>query len=158
MSHCESKFNESWMPEPNSGCWLWCGVFNCPRGYGAFMHNGKRELAHRTSWRIHFGEIPKDMWVLHRCDTPSCVNPNHLFLGNRSDNMKDAYKKSRLKTVFKKGIKSPSSKVSDVGITYIRSSDKKSMELAKMFGVHWKTIYKIRTYRSFPTPQPKIQT
>ncbi len=64
-------------------------------GYGRFHLDGKKELSHRASWRIFRGEIPEDRQVLHECDNPSCVNPNHLFLGTHDDNMKDMAKKGR---------------------------------------------------------------
>ena len=51
--------------------------------------------SHRASWEIFNGNIPKGKWVLHRCDIRECVNPNHLFLGNRQDNMDDMVKKGR---------------------------------------------------------------
>lgn len=51
--------------------------------------------AHRISWEIHRGNIPKGMYVLHKCDVPGCVNPDHLYLGTQSENMRDAYHRGR---------------------------------------------------------------
>lgn len=70
--------------------------------YGSVSINGKFMKAHRYSWEIHNGPIPKGLWVLHHCDNPACVNPEHLFLGTRSDNMKDCYAKGRSKNTFPK--------------------------------------------------------
>jgi hypothetical protein len=68
-------------------CWFWIGRVQS-EGYGIY---GKPVLlAHHLSWRIHFGAIPEGEWVLHKCDTPPCVNPEHLFLGNQKINMADA--------------------------------------------------------------------
>ena len=76
-------------------CWLWKGsVDDC--GYGMFGIKPSRcERAHRVSWRILKGDIPEGMCVLHRCDTPGCVRPDHLFLGARADNMRDRQLKLR---------------------------------------------------------------
>jgi len=86
---------ERCVPEPNTGCWLWTGVFN-DTGYGLACGEGKTRGAHRISFRVFKSEIPPGMHVLHRCDTPACVNPDHLFLGNHFTNMADAAKKLRL--------------------------------------------------------------
>lgn len=78
-------------------CWLWSGL-RYSNGYGhinASGHNGANLLAHRVSWEIHNGPIPDGYHVCHKCDTPPCVNPEHLFLGTRSDNMRDMHAKGR---------------------------------------------------------------
>jgi len=86
-------------------CWNWTA--STRNGYGAFKINGKVEGAHRVSWVLNNGEIPEGLFVCHKCDNPRCVNPEHLFLGTASDNMKDCYNKGRLiipiKGNFKKG-------------------------------------------------------
>ena len=77
-------------PEPMSGCWLWTGGTTAG-GYGV----SHRRYAHRESYRLHYGEIPDGLCVLHKCDTPPCVNPRHLFLGTRTDNAADKTRKGR---------------------------------------------------------------
>jgi HNH endonuclease len=84
------------------GCWLWRGacVYS---GYGRLPWGtttaGKRVrknlLAHRVSWEINYGPIPPGLLVLHRCDTPACVRPSHLFLGTHADNVADKVAKGR---------------------------------------------------------------
>lgn len=74
-----------------TGCWLWTASLY-ENGYGQF--DGKR--AHRVSWELAHGPIPRGLKVLHRCDVKNCVRPSHLFLGTLSDNMQDALKKGRL--------------------------------------------------------------
>jgi hypothetical protein len=82
------------MPEPNTGCWLWAmGSFK--RGYGSICINGKSIGAHRASFSAYKGEIPSGMCVCHICDTPCCVNPDHLFLGTQEANVNDMMKKGR---------------------------------------------------------------
>lgn len=82
-------------PEPNSGCWLWTGCAS-PKGYGIVMERPKRVLIHRRMWEIANGvSIPSGLLVCHRCDTPACINPDHLFLGTHGDNVRDMYRKGR---------------------------------------------------------------
>lgn len=90
----KERFNEKWMPEPTTGCWLWMGD-HFRDGYGKIRAYDKTSRAHRVSYRIHLGEIPPGMCVCHKCDTPSCVNPDHLFLGTHKDNAHDRDAKGR---------------------------------------------------------------
>jgi hypothetical protein len=87
-------FMDKVSPEPNSGCWLWAAATN-GEGYGIECHGGKNWLAHRVSYNLHRGLIPNGMCVLHKCDTPACVNPDHLFLGSHADNSRDRENKGR---------------------------------------------------------------
>lgn len=88
----------------DDGCWEWTASVN-RRGYGWLHFGGKVERkalkAHRVSWEIHNGPIPDGLWVLHKCDNPRCVRPDHLFLGDRTDNMRDCAAKGRISTVGK---------------------------------------------------------
>ena len=79
--------------EPDE-CWLWLGSCDT-NGYGHFRINNKLRQAHRYSYQLHFGDIPKGMCICHCCDVRSCVNPNHLFFGTYKDNMVDCIKKGR---------------------------------------------------------------
>lgn len=81
--------------EPNTGCWLWTGSTN-GIGYGEMrLHDAKKYYAHRLSVVQFKGVLTKGKDVCHKCDTPSCVNPDHLFVGTTSDNMRDMVKKRR---------------------------------------------------------------
>jgi hypothetical protein len=85
-------------------CWLWtAGRFGS--GYAAFYVDGKTRRASRYSWELHYGLIPEGLYVLHRCDNRSCVNPDHLFLGDADDNAKDMLSKGRSGTGDKHGSK-----------------------------------------------------
>ena len=75
-------------------CWLWIGG-HYNHGYGKFWNGDRYEGAHRASYRIFVGPIPPDMLVCHTCDNPSCVNPDHLFVGTMKDNMQDSLTKGR---------------------------------------------------------------
>lgn len=84
-------------PEAITGCWLWTGSIS-PKGYGQINsggHRGKPRRTHRAAWELYRGPIPDGLQVLHKCDTPTCVNPDHLFLGTGADNMKDKANKGR---------------------------------------------------------------
>jgi hypothetical protein len=78
-------------------CWVWRGPVNPYRGgYGVTTVLGKPAIrAHRVAYELTFGPIPEGLWVLHRCDTPPCCNPAHLFLGTHADNMADMRAKGR---------------------------------------------------------------
>ena len=79
-------------PEPNTGCWLWIGAY-LKSGYGRVGRRSRR--AHRVSYAAFIGQIPDGQVVCHRCDTPACVNPAHLFLGTQEDNLRDMFAKGR---------------------------------------------------------------
>ena len=70
------------------GCWLWTGCRNS-KGYGTFWNGEKVTGAHRVSWAMTNGPIPESLHVLHHCDISGCVNPEHLYLGTNSDNVRD---------------------------------------------------------------------
>lgn len=84
-----------WEHVDRSGeCWLWTGK-RLPRGYGQVSIHHQWRYAHRASWELHNGPIPEGMDICHRCDNPPCVNPAHLFLGTRRDNVHDMMAKGR---------------------------------------------------------------
>lgn len=93
----EDRFWKRIVPEPNSGCWLWDG-YTDQAGYGR-IGLGRRHAgmtgAHRLSLKIAGIDVPEDKLVLHRCDVPCCVNPDHLFVGTQADNIADMLKKGR---------------------------------------------------------------
>lgn len=90
----EERFWEKVKVVDNDKCWEWLASRTL-KGYGHFKIKGRTVRAHRYSYTLVKGPIPKDLWVLHKCDNPSCVNPNHLFLGTHGDNMKDMFDKGR---------------------------------------------------------------
>ena len=78
----------------NRGCWTWMASKN-KKGYGQFMVWGKPHLAHRVAYILFIGDIVDNLFVLHDCDNPGCVNPNHLHLGTNSDNMQECSRRGR---------------------------------------------------------------
>jgi hypothetical protein len=76
-------------------CWHWTGADNGRGGYGRMTYEGVSQPAHRLAYRAFVGEIPDGLYVLHTCDNRACINPEHLWLGTYSDNIRDAWAKGR---------------------------------------------------------------
>jgi hypothetical protein len=85
-----------------SDCWIWTGSLDHD-GYGRFWLNSKTIQAHRVAYLLFCGEIDTGLWVLHSCDNPPCVKPDHLFLGTHQDNMDDKSMKGRQATGLRNG-------------------------------------------------------
>lgn len=91
----EVRFEASYIPEPNSGCWLWVASCCGKTGRPIITHQKRKQFAYRVAWQLFCGPIPEGMLACHKCDTPQCVNPDHLFMGTRFDNMRDSAAKGR---------------------------------------------------------------
>lgn len=111
------RFWDHVCPEPNTGCWLWTGC-SFHYGHGAFSVAGKNLKAHRVSWFICTGNDPLDLCVCHKCDTPACVNPDHLFLGTQRDNTHDMFAKGRANIPY--GDHHPNAKLTSDRVVEIR--------------------------------------
>lgn len=90
------------VPDPTTGCWLWTHSLT-KWGYGNVQFRGKVRPAHRVAWMLANGSDPGELLVLHRCDTPACCNPSHLFLGTNAVNMADMVAKNRQATGDRNG-------------------------------------------------------
>lgn len=128
-------------------CWCWIGS-KCKDGYGQFhvKIDGKWKSIrpHRYSYEIFKGEIGDKKVVCHHCDNPSCVNPEHLFLGTQKDNIQDALKKKRM--VGPRGMQQWQAKFIDEDIKKIRLLNKEGMngnQISKLYKVDRRVIYDI---------------
>lgn len=134
--------------QKSDGCWLWIGSRRDRRpqqNYGRFLLSGKFVYAHRWSWELHFGAIPDGLDVLHHCDTPPCIRPDHLFLGDHATNMADKARKGRAPTSahlhsydFQKGANHPDVKLTEDNVREIRrllGQGVPRLQIARAFGV-----------------------
>jgi hypothetical protein len=131
--------------EKSDGCWIWQAAKD-KDGYGMFKGSVAGETytrAHRFSYSFHTGEIiPEGMSVMHSCDNPSCVNPDHLSIGTTLENQRDKWKRGRGKVRF--GESSPHCKLTEDQVREIRASTEKQSDMAKRLGVTQTTISEIR--------------
>lgn len=143
------------IPEPNSGCLLWLASVHT-NGYGKVSWQGKEWGAHRMAWIDAHGEPPPGMLVLHKCDVPSCINVDHLFLGTNADNAADKARKLRTTTRLSR----------DAVLGIYRDRRPRGL-VAAQYSVHPSTVRDIWSGRSFgwltsPSsgavrPQPKTE-
>lgn len=135
-----NKIEQRSVPEPNSGCWLWLNSLTSS-GYGKIYHEGKLWLAHRVSYLIHKGRIPKGKVVMHTCDNKVCVNPNHLKLGTHKENTHDMIDKGRGNLP---GELNNNSKLNNIKVSEIRDLLKgglfSQLEIAELYNVKQSTI------------------
>jgi len=139
------RFYEKFVPEPNSGCWLWTASVS-EFGYGVIGLGHRQEgtdKAHKVSYRLHKGEIPAGLNVLHSCDVSACVNPNHLRLGTLSDNMQDCVKRKRNFMPDNRGERASWSKLTLKDVEDIRTKRLPGTHFAKLYKVSKSAIYEI---------------
>ena len=132
----------------DNACWIWMGRRNA-NGYGKFDIGEVTRYAHRISYELAYGEIPRDLMICHHCDNPPCVNPTHLFCGTNSDNMKDAFRKGRghIYSLWRKGEQHPRAKLTQELVGRIRREYEwwkvTQKELAKRYGISQSQIRRI---------------
>jgi hypothetical protein len=131
------------MPEPNSGCWIWLGAIRS-NGYGAINIEKKTRSAHRLAYEIaNKKSVPSNLDVCHRCDVRACINPDHLFVGTRKDNMVDCANKGRNFVPLLRGEESPNSKLTVRQVLAIRKDSRSIRALGRAYGVDRGTIASI---------------
>lgn len=119
-------------------CWLWT-CSKKAKGYGQYtVWPGHVVLAHRYAYELMRGPIPDGLGVLHRCDNPPCVNPDHMFLGTRADNNRDMVEKGRARHSGPRGEANSSAKLTEDSVRAIRrerADGAKLLTLARRFNV-----------------------
>ena len=151
------RFHEKYEKVPFSGCWIWTHAKMAKGGYGRItLKQGDQTAtgAHRVSWILHKGPIPDGLWVLHRCDVPACVNPEHLFLGGASENALDAVRKGRHSNGRKAFLATFYGPIYPKWLRDKRNSKKKMTGIGNQRGVNnhnakldWEKVTDIRTHR-----------
>ena len=133
-------------------CWPWTAYISPYIGYGWMGRGGRGNgglNSHRASWEVHFGPVPDGLCVLHKCDNRVCVNPAHLFLGTKGDNMRDCIKKGRYRNGYLRGEASPLAKLTEVQVREILADSRKSSEIARAYNVSHAAIWMIKTRRKW---------
>jgi hypothetical protein len=140
--HRRTKFWDA--AEWENGCLVWKGAQQ-PSGYGRIIIGGKQLRAHRVAYALSYGDFDDELLVLHRCDTPLCIRPEHLFLGTTDDNMADMTQKGR----SAKGLRNGSAVLSDDQIREIRrryerysQGPNSQVAMANEFGVSQASIWR----------------
>lgn len=125
----EQRFHAAYTIDSHTECWVWNGcLWN---GYGQIIVKGKRCAGHRVSWELYNGPIPAGQWVLHKCDNPKCVNPDHLFLGTHLENIQDMVQKRRQV----KGVRQGLCKLTEAQVLEIRDMPGQYKDVGRLFGV-----------------------
>lgn len=137
----KERFDDGYAVDSN-GCWVWNKSTRGTKPYGQFWMRGKNMKANRASWILYKGSIPHGMCVLHNCDNPSCVNPEHLFLGTNQDNSDDMYQKGRDRHLSCES--HPLSKLTKQQVLEILNSNEKQKDLAMKFKVCKMQISRIK--------------
>ena len=125
---------------PGEGCWEWTGKARANYGYGLIVIGGRQERAHRVAWTLFYGDIPIGMFVLHHCDNPPCVRPDHLFLGSQTANLADMTAKGRRRHGVRdqRGSKNPATHLTEADVAVIKGmvlAGHYHSEAAERFGI-----------------------
>ena len=135
MSDIMNRLLEKVKLDEETGCWMWQGAGD-KNGYGCMKIDGRRGKAHRWMYEAVFGKFDRKLLVCHHCDTPACVNPAHLFLGNDADNIRDKVSKGRQARgeMFSSRTKLTQDAVLEIRERYARGNVTQQ-ELAQQYGV-----------------------
>jgi hypothetical protein len=134
-------------------CWLWQGRRDTD-GYGSHWTGRRNERAHRFSYTLHYGPIPPALLVCHRCDTPSCVRPDHLFLGTQRENRDDCTRKGRNATGERNGLaKLTTAQVAEIRARFAAGETNKAI-LGRVYGITGQNVGHILRGVTWKAPSP----
>jgi HNH endonuclease len=133
----QERFEQFVSPEPNTGCWLWTGGYSA-NGYGRF----NQTQAHRFSWELVHGPIPDGLQACHKCDVRACVNPEHIFIGTQSDNLRDMVQKGRDNP--RRGEQHGRTKLTEEDVVKIRADTRSLRVIGKEYGFDKSHVWKIK--------------
>lgn len=139
------RFHMKIQKSDNSDCWIWIGAKK-ELGYGVIGlgHRGDGTAkAHRVAYELYIGKIPDGMSILHSCDNPSCVNPDHLRAGTLSDNSRDCVKRQRNFIPDNRGERATWAKLSETSVKHIRLREMTGVKYAALYNVSKSAIYEI---------------
>jgi hypothetical protein len=139
LKRFEAKFTKT------DGCWNWNkGHAFTGNGYGMIYYKSGMRTAHRIAYQLYKGDIPNGSWVLHTCDNRSCVNPNHLYLGDRKQNVKDMLDRGRLADTSGENNGRSKLTLNEIDeIKYLHSKRFTCRGIANMYGVSHQLISRI---------------
>lgn len=144
------RFEEKYIPEPNSGCWLWTGSVN-NKGYGKLYFDGRLDHAHRVAYELLCEPIPTGLVIRHKCDTPACVNPGHMLVGTKRENSQDMAARKRSPWGGRNG----RAKIDADAVQDIRTRRLSAVEFAALYGIGPEAVRDIwngRRWRQLEAP------
>jgi len=152
----EQYFEENTVRIAESGCQIWMGCLS-KGGYGGLKNGLRKQRAHRVMWELRHGPLKDGAVVCHRCDVPSCVNPDHLFMGTYADNNADTWRKGRGRYAVMRGSQNAHSKLTEDGVILIRNMALAlpTQQIADQFGINAETVRRIvrgQSWRHVPMP------
>lgn len=143
------RIEENSMPVTECGCWIWM-LSTHRHGHGQLTYRYQHLAAHRCSYEAFKGPIPEEMHVLHRCNIPQCVNPDHLYLGKDLENAWDRIAAgTQVNPPTLIGSEHPNSKLTEDVARQIKNSRGTAKEVAARFGCHFQTVHQIRSGRQW---------
>jgi hypothetical protein len=147
----EERLLEKVIKIPN-GCWEFNGARDY-NGYGLIRFNTKVTRASRVAYEVWVGEIPSGLCVLHKCDNPCCVNPNHLFIGTLKDNSQDSWNKGRGRAPGIKGERNTVCEKYDYDIVkevrQLHIEGTSQREISRRFNIPPTSVFNIVRHKSY---------